>query len=173
MTLCTVCSGEGQVVAVIVEAVVGPAFGKEVIVVCPACKGKGRAQTKLTASDLRALRARSRLPVYRIAAEAGIAPTTLLELLNSHRVLDDDRAVRIASAIERLAGMDYAGLVFESIGRTETIRDGELYLGAIEHEVAGSWLVLYPGSVSHKWRELGERHPTRETAIQALLEAQK
>jgi len=56
-----------------------------------------------TSADLRALRATYRVRLYDIAAEAGIAPTTLVELLNERRALDPARASRIREAIERIA----------------------------------------------------------------------
>ncbi len=56
-----------------------------------------------SAADLRALRARYRIPFYRLAAPAAISPTALYELLNERRELDAARADRIAAAIERLA----------------------------------------------------------------------
>jgi hypothetical protein len=60
------------------------------------------ADPKLSAADLRADLARSRLYLFTVAAEVQMHPTTLGTYLNEHRPLPQALARRIAEAIARL-----------------------------------------------------------------------
>ena len=53
--------------------------------------------------DLKAEAVRAALPLYHVAAEAGINPSQLSRLLNCRVDLDPDSAERIRTAIETLS----------------------------------------------------------------------
>ncbi len=54
--------------------------------------------------DLKADAVRAGVPLYRVAAEAGINPVQLSRLLNDREPLSSRDRARISAAIERLSG---------------------------------------------------------------------
>jgi hypothetical protein len=54
--------------------------------------------------DLRAEAVRGGVPIYRLAAEAGVHPVRLGRMLNERAPLSEQDAERIRAAIGRLAG---------------------------------------------------------------------
>lgn len=58
----------------------------------------------MEASDLRALIARARVPVYRVAARVGLHPSTLSLFLNGRRPLTEALARAVVEAVEELSG---------------------------------------------------------------------
>ncbi len=56
-------------------------------------------QTTVTAGDLRALIARRRIPLYLVAARAGMHPATLGRMLTERRPLREGVADRILQAL--------------------------------------------------------------------------
>jgi len=54
------------------------------------------------AADLRALLARARLPIYKVAARVGLHPCTLSLYLHGHRPVPESLAEAIARAVEEL-----------------------------------------------------------------------
>jgi DNA-binding LacI/PurR family transcriptional regulator len=62
----------------------------------------------LAGRDLKAEAVRAGVPLYRLAAEAGINPSELSRLLNEHKPLSERDRGRISAAIERLSGAEPA-----------------------------------------------------------------
>ena len=54
-------------------------------------------------ADLRALKARARIPLYKLAAACDINPPLLSQLLNGRIPLTPEQSCRIQEAIERIS----------------------------------------------------------------------
>ena len=59
----------------------------------------------ISAADVRALLARHRVQVYKIAPAVGIHPVNLSLILNERRALPPDLAARLVRAIEQAANV--------------------------------------------------------------------